>query len=322
MTRHFVGIDDLAAQRHVMVDGAPRANTACTLSHWPGTPTPRACWADLSAEIVLQAIDRGDVVPADVEAVTVDHHDVDALVSLAFLCIEGLADEHRQLLVEAARVGDFGVVHDRRAARIAFALEAILEAPSPPASGSDRVHSALGLLPELASEPGAFEDLWKEQDAAFDAARQALAEGRATIEERAEHDLVVVRLERGGDESRRATWGDGDLHRAALHSATDCLRVATIVGDRFELRYRYESWVRMTSRRPRPRVDLSAAACELTEAEPGGVRWGFDGAGAITPSLQPLGGRPSALSAETFVDVVCRHLEELDRHEPAWDPYR
>ncbi len=305
-----------------MVDGAPRANTACTLSHWPGTPTPHACWADLSAEIVLQAIDRGDVVPADVEAVTIDHHDVDALISLAFLCIEGLAGEHRQLLVEAARVGDFGVVRDRQAARIAFALEAILGAPSPPSSGSDRVHSALGLLPELAREPGAFEDLWKEQDAAFDASRQALAEGWASIEERHEHDLAVVRVERGGDEARRGRWADGALHRAALHSSTDCLRVATIVGERFELRYRYESWVRMASRRARPRVDLSAAACELTAAEPDGVRWGFEGAGAITPALAPLDGRPSALSTAAFLDVVCRHLEELDRHEPAWDPYR
>ena len=309
-----------------MVDGAPREGTVCTLSHWPGTPTPPALWADLSAEIVLRALAGSRVLPEGVDAVSVDHEDADGVISLALLCVEGLAASHAGVLVEAARAGDFGVVTDRHAALVAFALEAALGSssgsgrPLTPGSGTEE---ALRVLPELVADPASHEPLWRDQAAAFDASREALTEGSAVVDERLEHDLAVVRLDDSRPPADRAAWAGAPLHRAAVHSATGCLRVATIAGKRFELRYRYESWVRLVSRRPRPRVDLSAAAKELSDAEPDGARWVFDGAGAVTPALRVAGGQPSGLDAEAFVEVVCRHLDELDRRgEPAWDPYR
>ena len=69
-----------------------------------------------------------------------------------------------------------------------------------------------------------------------------------------------------------AAWAGAPLHRAAVHSATPCLRVATVAGRRVELRYRYESWVRLEATRPRRRVDLGALAAELTGHEEHGAR--------------------------------------------------
>jgi hypothetical protein len=62
-------------------------------------------------------------------------------------------------------------------------------------------------------------------------------------------------------------------------------------------------------------------ARQLTEAEPDRARWGFDGAGAITPALHLDGKRPSGLSPDLFVDVVGEQLAALDAGVPAWDPY-
>jgi len=324
----------LQGRPHVIVDGAPRPGTVCTLSHWPGTPTPEPLWADLSAQIVLRALARPDLV-GDADLVSIDHYDEDGVVSLALMVLDGLAEDHGDLLVEAARVGDFGVVAERRAALVAFALGALADAERTPVEAlrpgrrpgdwlevcGVAAAEALALLPSLAAAPEDYEDLWGDEAAAFDAARHALAEGAATIEELPDSDLAVVRVhgEPSDPTLAAASWGGRPLHPAAVHTATACLRVATIRGRHYEVRYRYESWVRLCSRRPRPRVDLSPLAARLSALEPPGATWTFDGAGAITPVLACA--PDSTLAPEQFLELVVGSLAELDRGPAAWDPY-
>jgi hypothetical protein len=305
------------------------------LSHWPGTPTPCELWADLSAEIVLNALARPGALPDSVEVASIDHYDADGVISLALLCVEGLAASHGPLLVEAARAGDFGVVRDWNAALVAFALDALIDTRSrdPEASGSEEhglgpmgrcgraACEALRILPELASDPWSHEALWRDEAIAFGAASEALFQGWARIEERPEHDLAVVTVDVDHPRASVATWNGAPLHRAAVHSATDRLRVLTVAGDHLEFRYRYETWVRLASHRPRPRVDLTAAGQALTAVEPSGIRWVFDGAGAITAALRPAGGGSSGLGPEVFEDIVAHYLAVLDCGEPAWDPF-
>ncbi|MDR3648288.1 MAG: hypothetical protein P4L20_04270, partial [Acidimicrobiales bacterium] len=116
-------------------------------------------------------------------------------------------------------------------------------------------------------------------------------------------------------------WGGAPLHPAAVHSSTDLLRVATIAGGRVEVRYRYESWVRLETRRPVPRVDLAGVATELSALEGTGARWVFDGAGALTGALHLADGGASTLDPEDVVELLCTRLESLDAGPPAWDPY-
>jgi hypothetical protein len=295
------------------------------LSHWPATPTPEELWHDVSAGIVLHALARPRWLPEGVEVASVDHYDADGVISLALLCVEGLAADHGALLVDAARVGDFDVVGDRRAALVAFGLGALGD-----------VTEALATLPGLVEDPERYRALWAEEAEAFDTSVRALSEGWAAIEERPRHDLAIVRVDTSHPDASRAAWEAAPLHRAAVHSATERLRVATMAqsgvaqGDvaqdgvargGVELRYRYESWVRMVSCRPRPRVDLGAIATELTRSETSGGRWVFDGAGAITGALHLADGTTSSLDPEDVVDAVCRELESLDAGPPAWDPY-
>jgi hypothetical protein len=323
----------LEGRPHIIVDGAPRPGTVCTLSHWPGTPTPEALWHDLSAGIVITALARHEL-PGDVEAVSIDHYDADGVLALALLCIEGLAAQHGPFLVEAARVGDFDVVTRRDAALVAFAVQALVDGERGAAVlGVDRpdvkatdttawaATQALRILPGLVEDPERYRALWSDEVAAFDASCGALAQGWASIEDRPEHDLAIVRVDVAHPDAPKAAWEGAPLHRAAVHSSTPRLRVATVAGGGVEVRYRYESWVRLRSRRPRPRVDLSTVAAELTRSETSGGRWVFDGAGAITGALHVAGGARSALEPEHVLEEVCRALEVLDAGPPAWDPY-
>jgi hypothetical protein len=333
--RHYVPAQLLDGRPHLIVDGAPRPGTVCTLSHWPGTPTPDALRADLSAEIALRALARPDLVP-DVDAVSIDHYDEDGVASLALMVVEGLADAHAGALVEAARVGDFGVVTDRRHALVAFALAALADPERTPVPGlrpgrrpddwlevcSAAATEALAQLPALVEAPEDHEVLWHDEAAAYDAAHDAIASGRVTIDEHADADLAVVRLAGAPDDPAvlAAGWAGRPVHPAAVHSVTACTRVATLWGRRYEVRYRYETWVRLESHRPRLRVDLTQLAAQLSALEGGPAAWVFDGASAITPALHRVGD-DSSLEPERFVEAVCGALADLDAGPPAWDPY-
>jgi hypothetical protein len=325
----FVAPHLLGDVPHVMVDGAPRRATVYTVSHWPRTPTPTWLVGDLSTEMALQARRYPERLPGPVEVASIDHYDTDGIIALALLVLDGLDEGHGPLLVEAARVGDFDVVTDRRAALVAFALQA-LEDVDPagarrpaPSNGVEQLavvaDDALGVLPDLVADPGRFAYLWGAECAAYDASLEAMAAGHVTIEEIPELDLAIVRV---GHDDSAAHWKGAPLHRAAVHSATSCLRVATVVGARMELRYRYESWVRLATRRPRPRVDLERLAAELAATETAPNRWVFDGAGALRGALHlARADAASTIHPERFLDLLTSALAVLDAGPPAWDPY-
>ncbi|HXQ61846.1 MAG TPA: DUF6687 family protein [Acidimicrobiales bacterium] len=334
-TFRYLPAHHLAGRAHVIIDGASRPGTAYTLSHWPHTPTPRELDADLSTEIVRNALRHPERLPAQVDLVSIDHYDVDGVVALALAVVDGLESEYGPLLVGAARVGDFDVVTDRHAALIAFTLNALddperstgpgasaLSGPRDPLEHCGaRAAKAMGILFELAGDPERFEAWWREEWDAYDSSVRALADGRAAIEEDPALDLAVVRVDPGVTADGRAAWGSATLHRAAVHSATTCLRVATVAPGRMEFHYRYESWVRLTSRRPRRRVDLERLAHELTAAETAACRWAFDGAGSVSGSLHPIGDAASTIEPERFVELVRGELATLDDGPAAWDPY-
>ncbi|MDA8186382.1 MAG: hypothetical protein M0035_18520 [Actinomycetota bacterium] len=321
MPASFIPVDQLCGRPHVVVDGAPRPGTSYTLSHWPGTPTPPLLRADLSAETALRALEQPGLLPSPLGAVTVDHYDADGIVALAMLVLPGLAETAGARLVEVARVGDFGVVTDEGAALVAFALDAL-------GVETDPARRALELLPGLLAEPEAFERLWGAEHAAYAASLQMMDSGAATLEELPEHDLAVVRVRQRNASAR---WGDQPLHLAAVNSATGCLRVATISephgsmdGGRlrsYEVRFRYESWVRLESTCPRPRVDLAGLARTLTSIEPDGAPWSFEGAGALRATLRSNPTSGSAIGEERFMEELLGALAALDKGPAAWDPY-
>jgi hypothetical protein len=327
--RHvYVPYAEAARRPNIVVDGASNENCVLTLSHWPKSGTPWPLKADTSAGIVFNYLDN----PAwhrDVAPVTNNHFDEDGLVSLYCLVEPEHALARRALLIEVSKAGDFTACRSRDAARIAFAISRLADsAASPwgaalfPQDYSDYcafVYSRmLGQLGGLIDDVEGHRALWAEDDALLEASERALASGEATLEERAEVDLAIVRVPADWPDRpahRYARHTNTAIHRMAVFNRTSCNRIAMLCGNWINFAYRYESWVQMVSHRPPPRIDLSGLAAQLSEADKSA--WHFDGVAETTPSLRPEGDR-SDLDHERFLEALVTAL----RHgQAAWNPY-
>ena len=160
--------------------------------------------------------------------------------------------------------------------------------------------------------------LWTDEDALLSASERAIASGEATIEERADVDLAIVRVPADWPDRpahRYARYLGVPIHRMAAYNRTSCNRIATLCGDRIGFTYRYESWVQMVSHRPPQRIDLSPLAAQLSEADH--APWRFDGVDEITPSLRPESGR-SDLDHDRFMELL---VDALRNGQGVWNPY-
>ncbi len=304
---------DLRDVPHVVVDGSAQPGTILTLSHWPGADCPEPLRADLSAEIAFNYLDRPGL-QVDAGFVTNNHFDQDGLIGVFALTRPDDALPHRDRLIDIARAGDFSHFHDRDAARAAIAIAALGAA-----ADGDPYPAVLDEVPRLATDVDAYRSLWADEDAHIAETERAITDGTITITEEPGIDLAVVRVP--GDWHERAvhrftTTATGAAHPYAVHNATDRFAVLTLGGGPPELRDRYETWVHLTSRRPRPRVDLTGLAAELSRSEASG-RWVFDGVEALSPALW-FDGSTSATDDETFVTAVRDALTEA---RATWSPY-
>ncbi|MDA8298109.1 MAG: hypothetical protein M0004_16310 [Actinomycetota bacterium] len=327
----LVGIDALGERRHVMVDGAPRATSALTLSHWPATPSPPELARDTSCEIALAALAARWRLPAAVDAATNDHLDEDGACALFVLCAPALAAAHGVLLAEAARAGDFDVVTSEAAGFVAWTLRALFDPErSPLAAGASRrgeawtAHAyaeALAELPALLEHPGRAVARYGDEASAWRAGTAALATGRLRLLRDPELDFVIIEADDALLGGRFARIGHGHalpVHPAVLHGAAEESRVLVHWGDRWCYYDRYETWVRTVSRPRLLRRELGPLAAELSAAEPGAISWSADYCGTLVPVLAPLGGA-SDLAPEVVVAMIRRHLAGAP---PAWDPSR
>lgn len=340
----YVPVEELEGRPHVVVDGAARPETVLALSHWPQSPTPAVLARDLSAQIVfayLHASRGGDVLAVAgrsrggrrrsdlelkaalaaggrAEAVTNDHFDEDGLVSIFAMAEPELALRHEDLLVEVASCGDFGVVHSRQAARVAFAIGPMAEGsagPAPPDaerpgswSGS-RYLAVLSRTAELLEHTDRFRRYWEEPDAALSATLGDIGAGRVRIEEVTEVDLAVV----------TRTAAGAPLDEVALHSATPVSRMVVFDDGRCELHLRYEGWVRYVSRSVPLRPDLAPLAAQLSAVEPSGIAWQADGIGSLVTRMAPGNDGWTDLDPTVVLRTV---VEYLKRAPAAWDPFR
>jgi hypothetical protein len=303
---------------NIIVDGAPNDRTVLTLSHWPKSGSPADLRADTSTAIVFNYLDAPRF-HVEADAVSNNHFDEDGLVGIFAMLQPAIAQRHRELLIDVAQAGDFGVFERRHAARIAFVLSAYADSgssPLPPAVfglpypelAGELYLQLLDVLPKLLTGIDDYRALWEEEDARLTASEEQIEDGLVAIGERADLDLAVVRLPEDLAE----------CHPFALHSRTACTRILLLRGLHVELQYRYESWVQLASRRPAPRVDLADCARELNREETSGGRWVFDGVDQITPRLHLDGSAATSMP----VDAVVRRLEHhLRTGQPTWDPY-
>jgi hypothetical protein len=327
----FLPYAQAAAVPNVIVDGARNIETILTLSHWPKSGSPAELKGDTSTAIVFNYLDRPQF-HVEADAVSNNHFDEDGLVGIFAMLEPAMAGRHRDLLIDVAQAGDFGVFKNRQAARIAFVLSAYADPESSPLPAklftlpypdlaSELYVQLLDVLPKLVTSADEYRTLWDSEDDRLTASEKLIEQGLITIDEQPDLDLAIVRLPEDLTRQRVHRFTQrrlAECHPFALHNRTTCTRLLLLQGRRAELQYRYEGWVQLASRRPAPRVDLSDLANELNREESSGGRWVFDGVDQITPKLHLKGSDTTSVPADTIVRRVEHHLRT---GRAAWDPY-
>ena len=327
----YVPYGEVGDQENIVVDGAPLASTVLTLSHWPNNQTPEALKRDTSTDTVFAYLDRPDMHQG-VDIVSNNHFDEDGLFSMFALCYPDIAIDHRELLVEGAMAGDFGVYSDRDATRLCFVIEAFTDRQISPFDESvfaqcerQRIVSfyteMLARLPDILQDLEEYRGYWREQDEFLRESESLLARGDVEIEQMPDFDLAIVRIPELLPRKRLRRYLESEnapVHPFAIHNATSCNRILRIQNGCFEFQYRYESWVQVASHRPLLRVDLSGFADRLNTMEEAAGIWRADKVLEVSPRLFLEGVDKSSIEEKRFLDELVNYLSS---QPTAWDPY-
>lgn len=317
----YVPYHQLSEEPNIIADGPATRQTKITLSHWPEAQLPEPLHADLSCQIVFNYLGQTDF-QVESEVASNNHFDADGLVSLWALLNPEQSQQYRDLLIDIAGAGDFGTYKERDAARIAFVISAWSQPGLSPLNQSvfDRCaaeqtmilyEELLPRLPKILERVHYLEQYWRAQDDLLERSEAAIAAGAVTIVEYPHADLAIVTLPRPAESERKRTCAtpiDQTIHPMAIHNRTAMMRILLVQGSRYELYYRYESWVRYTSRPIAPRRDLSPLAQTLTDFEKRDAQWRFQGLQAATPALKIAAGQESTITEAVFREIVVSYL--------------
>ncbi|MBT9393596.1 hypothetical protein KLP40_10525 [Hymenobacter sp. NST-14] len=323
MQKNFVPFRELRRQPTIVVDSTG-LGAVLTLAHWRGAATPASLRDDTSAGSVLRAL-RAPATPGlDAAAVTANHFDVDGFVGVWALLNPELARRHETLLRLVAVLGDFREIDwHHPLADHALQLVAWLNAEekarfyepfgAPARRQREDEASAVKFawfLPRFAqmlenSEVG--RAAWEPEFERVKRAVEVLQSPPTAVRRYPEIGLTVVRTPE-------------PLPYYALFSpsrGTDIV-LSLYDGQRYELEYKYTTWIDLESRPTRPRLPLGALAARLNAREQTPRRWTHDGITDTGPLLR-LSGRGLS-KAQRYADpdqrpiysssIPARELEE------------
>lgn len=287
------------------------------LSHWRNSGTPEALRDDSSAQIVFKYLTRPDH-HVFVEGVTNNHFDADGLVGLFSILNPQEARPQRKFLEDVAAAGDFAICEDRDAAHVSFVIDAWLDPVRSPLNqtvfkapyGEFTNILYEELLPRFAQiveKIDRFEKFWIDQEELLAESEEKFEKKRFRLEEYPEIDLAVVTMP---DSNLTPSQS---IHQMAIHNRTNCLRILLLQENKYELYFRYESWVDFWSRKTMPRIDLNDLAATLTKQESMDGVWTHDDIEAITATLKLEGAPLSLVPADSFKQQVIQYL--TDRKE-------
>jgi len=311
---------------NVIVDGRGNGATVLALTHWPRNQTPPELKADTSTEIVINYLrsPQRESYRQGAEAVSNNHYDVDGLMSVWAMLNPEPALERADLLVAIGECGDFDRWSGELATKVTCALYGLENGTSSlirkQLAGKDYLErtaflyqEVLPLVPQLFEEIDRFGEYWRPLFDRVQADRELFDRGEAKLEEIPQLDLAIFDLPR-------------PVHDMALYERTNCSRVAlAIARHRYQVRYRYESWVELQSRRPPPRIDLRPFAELLQTFEGNAGDWVADDVQRSLTRLRlrgPEGGSsPSSITPGLFMRLLASFLRDnAANQELLWSP--
>ncbi|TGE29572.1 DUF6687 family protein [Hymenobacter metallicola] len=294
MTYRFVPFASLRQQPTIVVDSTA-TGAALVLAHWRGAPTPVALRDDTSAGSVLRALRHPAAPGLEAAAVTANHFDVDGFVGVWSLLHPELALAHEELLRHTARLGDFRE-SDWQQPQAEHALQLVcwLNAKEKelfyPPFGAPRlrrredeacVEKFEWFLPRFADmvrQPDSGRAAWAPEYERVQRAVELMQSPAVQLTCYPDIGLVVVRAPE-------------PLPYYALFGPTAGYDIVLSLYDaqRYELEYKYTTWVDLESRPTLPRLPLAGLAAQLNAQETSPYRWTFDGITDTGPLLRLAG---------------------------------
>lgn len=287
--RKFIPFSEVKNQRAIVVDSA-HAN-GIMLSHWKGTPTPEAIKADTSAAIVLNAL-RLNLPELDLPFVTANHFDIDGFVGVWALLNPALALENEELLRQMALIGDFRELDlNHPLAGEALKLVCWLNAKErslfykpfeademeekEAAQCVQKFRYFLRAFEAVLRNPDWEKGSWEDEVASVLLGYRDMYKPDTRITRHPELGLIIINTPH-------------PVHYYALFSRTHGFDIvlSCYQGNKYEVEYKYTTWVDIASRPTLPRLNLGPLAARLNELETTGHTWTSDAITETGPLLR------------------------------------
>ncbi|GAB3819591.1 hypothetical protein GCM10028895_18240 [Pontibacter rugosus] len=290
--RKFIPFSEVKHQKAIVVDSAHP--NGVLLSHWRGTPTPEAIQDDTSAAIVLNAL-RLNLPELGVANVTANHFDIDGFVGVWALLNPELALENEELLRQMAIIGDFRKldlnhplagealklvcwINAKERALFYKPFEADTMEEKEAAQCVQKFNYFLREFGTVLGNPDWEKGAWEDEVASVLLGYRDVYKPDTMLTRYPEIGLVIVETPH-------------PVHYYALFSRTQGFDIvlSCYQGNKYELEYKYTTWVDIASRPTLPRISMAPLAARLNELENSGRRWTFDAITETGPLLRLQG---------------------------------
>lgn len=305
MNRFFVPFAQLRQQPTIVVDSVG-LGAALTLAHWRGAATPAPLRDDTSAGSALRALQHPEMPGLEARAVTANHFDVDGFVGVWSLLNPALALRHEPLLRLIAVLGDFREIDfadplARPALQLVCWLNAeekarFYEPFGAPArrrredeASAEKFAWFLPRFAEMLEDPEAGRATWQPEYDRVQAAAHQLQLPHTQRRNYPELGLAVV-----------ATPAPVPYYALFGPTTGSDIVLSLYDGNRYELEYKYTTWIDFESRPTLPRLPLAPLVARLNALETSGRAWAADGITDTGPLLRLTGKKLT--KAERYAD--------------------
>lgn len=285
--KSFIPFHHLNDREAIIVDGAH--TSGLVLSHWKGQNKHASIADDTSGAIVLNALKKANEFPGlQLPLVTATHFDIDGLVGVWALFEPELALQHEAVLKAVARIGDFrepdlSRPEDEIALKIVCWIDAEERTRFYPPFGEEYELKAceekfewfLPRFSEVVKDPDAFREVWEADFLRFKNDYARIHGSETQIETIVETGMAIIRTH-------------SPVSYYALFSASHGSDIVLSIypDNRYELEYKYTTWVDIVSRPTLPRLSLQPLCDQLNAMETSGRSWFCDAVNDTGPLLR------------------------------------
>ncbi|MDQ3110585.1 MAG: hypothetical protein M3R17_11885 [Bacteroidota bacterium] len=281
----FIPFHQLNNREAIIVDGAH--TSGLILSHWKGQNTIEGIADDTSAGVVINAIIH-NLAGLHHQLITATHFDIDGLVGVWSLFEPGLALQHEKVLKAVARIGDFRELdlsrdEDDAGLKMVCWIDAEERNRFYPPFGDDHELKACAekfawFLPRFAAvvkDPDQFKEVWEKDYLRIKKDYETIHGNVSLLSSVKETGLTIIKTPH-------------PVSYYALFSAThgSDIVLSMYSENRYELEYKYTTWVDIVSRPTLPRISLQPLCDKLNAMEQSGKNWFCDTINDTGPLLR------------------------------------